>query len=104
MMSMSFIKTNKNNIKEYRKVQGLVGESSFSIVLPKSFAIALGIGKGEEKNDNTKTNADSPLNHSNSQQTNIDKETIGHSSVKTEANTIGSVKNNQTSIGTTVIE
>lgn len=43
---MSFIKTN-NKIKEYRKVQGLVGESSFSIVLPKSFAIALGIGKGD---------------------------------------------------------
>jgi hypothetical protein len=33
--------------KEYRKVQGLVGESSFSIVLPKSFANALGIGKGD---------------------------------------------------------
>lgn len=48
MMSMSFIETNKNNnIREYRKVQGLVGESSFSIVLPKSFAIALGIGKGD---------------------------------------------------------
>ena len=44
---MSFTDTNKNNtINEYRKVQGLVGESSFSIVLPKSFAIALGIGKG----------------------------------------------------------
>jgi hypothetical protein len=37
--------TNKN--KEFRKVQGLVGESSFSIVLPKYFAIALGIGKGD---------------------------------------------------------
>ena len=41
----------ESNIKklhnEYRKVQGLVGESSFSIVLPKSFAIALGIGKGD---------------------------------------------------------
>ncbi len=38
---------NKNNFGEYRKVQGLVGESSFSIVLPKTFAIALGIGKGD---------------------------------------------------------
>jgi AbrB family looped-hinge helix DNA binding protein len=48
MVSMSFIETHKNNtINEYRKVQGLVGESSFSIVLPKSFAIALGIGKGD---------------------------------------------------------
>jgi bifunctional DNA-binding transcriptional regulator/antitoxin component of YhaV-PrlF toxin-antitoxin module len=35
------------NNKEYRKVQWLVGESSFSIVLPKSFANALGIGKGD---------------------------------------------------------
>jgi bifunctional DNA-binding transcriptional regulator/antitoxin component of YhaV-PrlF toxin-antitoxin module len=42
---MSSIKHSK--IKEFRKVQGLVGESSFSIVLPKSFAIALGIGKGD---------------------------------------------------------
>jgi bifunctional DNA-binding transcriptional regulator/antitoxin component of YhaV-PrlF toxin-antitoxin module len=32
---------------EYRKVQGLVGDQSFSIVLPKSYAIALGIGKGD---------------------------------------------------------
>jgi len=36
-----------NNNKEFRKVQGLVGESSFSIALPKSFANALGIGKGD---------------------------------------------------------
>ena len=45
-------------------------------------------GKGEEKNDNTKINADSPLNHSNSQQTDIDKEAIGYSTTKTEPNTI----------------
>ena len=32
---------------EYRKVQGLVGEQSFSIVLPKMYAIHLGIGKGD---------------------------------------------------------
>ncbi len=38
---------NKVTYKEYRKVQGLVGESSFSVVLPKSFAISLGIGKGD---------------------------------------------------------
>jgi hypothetical protein len=38
---------NEKIVSEYRKVQGLVGESSFSIVLPKSFAIALGIGKGD---------------------------------------------------------
>lgn len=32
---------------EYRKVQGIVGDQSFSIVLPKSYAIDLGIGKGD---------------------------------------------------------
>jgi hypothetical protein len=31
---------------EYRKVQGIVGEQSFSIVLPKQYAVNLGIGKG----------------------------------------------------------
>jgi hypothetical protein len=31
---------------EYRKVQGLVGEQSFSIVLPKTYAVNLGIQKG----------------------------------------------------------
>ncbi len=45
-MDMS-ISNNKTTCKEYRKVQGLVGETSFSIVLPKSFANALGIGKGD---------------------------------------------------------
>jgi phosphate uptake regulator len=28
-------------------VQGLVGESSFSIILPKIYALNLGIGKGD---------------------------------------------------------
>jgi bifunctional DNA-binding transcriptional regulator/antitoxin component of YhaV-PrlF toxin-antitoxin module len=37
---------NQNDV-EVRKVQSLVGERSFSIVLPKSYAIALGIGKGD---------------------------------------------------------
>jgi hypothetical protein len=32
---------------EIRKVQGLVGESSFSIILPKIYAVNLGIGKGD---------------------------------------------------------
>ena len=31
---------------EYRKVQGLIGETSFSVVLPKAYAIKLGIEKG----------------------------------------------------------
>ena len=39
--------TRKSTVSEFRKVQGLVGELSFSIVLPKSFAIDLGIGKGD---------------------------------------------------------
>ncbi len=38
---------NVDNYTEYRKIQGLVGESSFSMVLPKSFANALKIGKGD---------------------------------------------------------
>jgi hypothetical protein len=36
-----------SNVTEYRKVQGLVGEHSFSIVLPKNYAINLGICKGD---------------------------------------------------------
>jgi hypothetical protein len=32
---------------QYRRIQGLVGEYSFSLVLPKSYAINLGIGKGD---------------------------------------------------------
>ena len=32
---------------QFRKIQGLVGESSFSIVLPKSYAVELGISKGD---------------------------------------------------------
>jgi bifunctional DNA-binding transcriptional regulator/antitoxin component of YhaV-PrlF toxin-antitoxin module len=46
---MDLVQSNNNNntSKEYRKVQRLVGGSSFSIVLPKSFANALGIGKGD---------------------------------------------------------
>jgi len=36
-----------NMPNQYRKIQGLVGESSFSLVLPKQFAINLGIKKGD---------------------------------------------------------
>jgi AbrB family looped-hinge helix DNA binding protein len=46
MRFMSFIKT-ENKCKEYRKVQGLVGDCSFSVVLPKSIAVDLGIRKGD---------------------------------------------------------
>jgi hypothetical protein len=38
---------NNLNITEYRKVQGIVGEKSFSVVLPKKYAVDLGIGKGD---------------------------------------------------------
>jgi hypothetical protein len=32
---------------EYKQIQGIVGEQSFSVVLPKKYAIDLGIGKGD---------------------------------------------------------
>jgi antitoxin component of MazEF toxin-antitoxin module len=32
---------------QYRKIQGLLGETSFSVVLPKQYAVALGIEKGD---------------------------------------------------------
>jgi hypothetical protein len=44
---MSETKEKHSTNLEYRKVQGIVGEQSFSVVLPKSFAIHLGIGKGD---------------------------------------------------------
>jgi len=37
---------NSTNEIEYRKVQGIVGEQSFSVVLPKHYAVNLGIVKG----------------------------------------------------------
>jgi antitoxin component of MazEF toxin-antitoxin module len=36
-----------NSNIEFRKVQGLIGETSFSVVLPKEYALDLGIGKGD---------------------------------------------------------
>jgi hypothetical protein len=38
---------NTTKSTEYRKIQGIVGEQSFSVVLPKKYAIDLGIGKGD---------------------------------------------------------
>jgi bifunctional DNA-binding transcriptional regulator/antitoxin component of YhaV-PrlF toxin-antitoxin module len=35
------------NSIEYRRIQGLVGEQSFSLILPKQYAINLGIRKGD---------------------------------------------------------
>lgn len=37
----------KNHQNFYRRVQGLLGEQSFCLVLPKQYAINLGIGKGD---------------------------------------------------------
>jgi antitoxin component of MazEF toxin-antitoxin module len=36
-----------NSEIEYRKIQGLIGETSFSIILPKQYALNLGISKGD---------------------------------------------------------
>jgi hypothetical protein len=36
-----------SKLPEFRKVQGLVGEQSFSVVLPKLYAVNLGIRKGD---------------------------------------------------------
>jgi hypothetical protein len=35
------------NSIEYRKIQGLIGETSFSLVLPKTYAMRLGLEKGD---------------------------------------------------------
>lgn len=32
---------------EYRKIQPIVGGISFSVILPKSYAMNLGLGKGD---------------------------------------------------------
>ena len=37
----------KNPQNFYRRIQGLVGDQSFCIVLPKQYAMNLGIGKGD---------------------------------------------------------
>ncbi|PWU81712.1 MAG: hypothetical protein DLM72_05575 [Candidatus Nitrosopolaris wilkensis] len=36
-----------NDAAMYRRIQGLVGEQSFSLVLPKQYAINLRTGKGD---------------------------------------------------------
>jgi len=39
--------TNNVQQKEIRKIQGLVGEHSFTVVLPKRYATNIGISKGD---------------------------------------------------------
>lgn len=41
------MKNSKSSNHEKRKIQGLIGESSFSIILPKIFATNIGIKKGD---------------------------------------------------------
>jgi hypothetical protein len=36
-----------SNEFEYRKIQPIVGGISFSVILPKTYAINLGLGKGD---------------------------------------------------------
>ena len=33
--------------KAIRKIQGIMGERSFSVILPKQYAMNLGVGKGD---------------------------------------------------------
>ena len=49
MNNTKLINAEKYNVteNEIRRVQALTGERSFTFVLPKSFAIELGIGKGD---------------------------------------------------------
>jgi AbrB family looped-hinge helix DNA binding protein len=37
----------ENNVYEYRKVQAILGDVSFNIVLPKKYSNTLGIKKGD---------------------------------------------------------
>lgn len=37
----------KESSFEKRRIQGLVGDASFTVVLPKKYAIKLGISKGD---------------------------------------------------------
>jgi len=41
------IENTKESQNLYRRVQGLVGEQSFSLILPKQYAMNLGIKKGD---------------------------------------------------------
>jgi AbrB family looped-hinge helix DNA binding protein len=37
----------KKSNKQYREIQGILGDQSFSVLLPKSYAEDLGITKGD---------------------------------------------------------
>ena len=44
---MDYIDSSKDSEKLFRRIQGLVGDQSFSVILPKQYAINLGIKKGD---------------------------------------------------------
>jgi phosphate uptake regulator len=47
-MKENFKKAENSELEyQYRKVHGIMGEHSFSIVLPKLYALEIGIGKGD---------------------------------------------------------
>ena len=47
MYDINFKAAKSSRDKKIRRVQALTGERSFTFVLPKSFALELGIGKGD---------------------------------------------------------
>jgi hypothetical protein len=47
LSNVSQLNSMKDPPNFYRRIQGLVGEQSFSIILPKQYAINLGIRKGD---------------------------------------------------------
>jgi hypothetical protein len=44
---MDYIENPQDSKGLFRRIQGLVGEQSFSLVLPKQYALNLGIKKGD---------------------------------------------------------
>jgi hypothetical protein len=47
MNNLNDLEKLKDSQNFYRRIQGLVGEQSFSLILPKQYAINLGIRKGD---------------------------------------------------------
>jgi AbrB family looped-hinge helix DNA binding protein len=47
LMNVLYYTNKMKTLKELRKVQGIVGDTSFSVVLPKHIASEAGIGKGD---------------------------------------------------------
>jgi hypothetical protein len=47
MKDLNILSNPKGSQNFYRRIQGLVGDQSFCLVLPKQYANNLGIGKGD---------------------------------------------------------